>query len=207
VDDLEDRLAAVLERSRRLGFLGPGDVRRHVDHASAFVAAWPDPPDHLLDLGSGGGVPGLVLAVRWSTTIVVLLDAQARRTAFLADAVGALGLDGRVPVLTGRAEDVARDPAHRGRYDAVTARSFGPPAVTGECAVGFLRTGGRLVVAEPPGAPEARWPAAGLSELGLLDRGVVSAGGGTVRILERTASEADDRWPRRTGVPQRRPVF
>ncbi len=199
-------LDAVLHRSRELGFLGPGPVERHREQAAAFVAACDEDPAVVLDLGSGGGVPGLVLAEAWPAARVVLLDAQVRRTAFLLDAVEALGWGDRVEVAVGRAEELARTPAHRGRYDLVTARSFGPPAVTAECGAPFLRVGGRLVVAEPPAGAPDRWPPAGLAVLGLVDDGVIATGGGTVRRL-RAAAPVIDRYPRRTGIPAKRPLF
>lgn len=201
-----DRLLAVLDRSRQLGLLGPGDVERHIAHAAGFVAAVPEAPDRLLDLGTGGGVPGLVLADHWATATVVLLDAQARRAAFLAAAVAELGWADRVHVVHGRAEDIARDRSHRGRYDVVTARSFGPPAVTAECGAPLLHRDGVLVVAEPPDAPLERWPEEGLALLGLVDDGVVATGASTVRRL-RAVEPAADRYPRRAGVPERRPLF
>jgi 16S rRNA (guanine527-N7)-methyltransferase len=159
----------------------------------------------VLDLGSGGGVPGLVLAERWSEVEITLLDAQARRVRFLDAAVAELGWGGRVVAIHGRAEELGRAPGHRGAYDLVTSRSFGPPAVTAECGGPFLRLGGVLVVAEPPGAPE-RWPAEGLAVLGLRDEGTVSAGDATVRRL-RQATVVADRFPRRPGLPARRPLF
>lgn len=199
-------LAAVLERARTLGFLGPGPVGRHIEQADAFVAAVGPPPRRLLDLGSGGGVPGLVLAARWPTTEVVLVDTKHRRVAFLDAAVRELGWGDRVTVLPGRAEALARSPGHRHQFDVVTARSFGPPAVTAECGAPFLRIGGVLLVAEPPAGEADRWPPAGLAGLGLADRGVASTGGGTVRrlVAERLC---DERFPRRVGVPGKRPLF
>jgi hypothetical protein len=107
-------------------------------------------PVRALDLGSGGGLPGLVLVSAWPTTDWCLLDANQRRTEFLQEAVDELGLAGRVTVRRGRAEDLAHDPSLRGTFDLVVARSFGKPAVTAECAAGFLAVGGSLVVSEPP---------------------------------------------------------
>jgi hypothetical protein len=112
-------------------------------------------------------VPGLVLALRLPAAAVVLLDASERRTDFLRRAVGRLGLGSRVSVLLARAEVAGRQEVWRGRFDAVVARSFGEPAVTAECAAPFLRTGGQLVVSEPPFSGPDRWPAAGLEPLGL----------------------------------------
>lgn len=200
-------LLAVLERARAHGFLGPGPVVRHVDHAGAFVVAVDgEAPASVLDLGAGGGVPGLVLAARWPGTRVVLLEAQEKRAAFLRWAVGELGWDGRVVVLVGRAERWGRDPAWRASMAVVCARSFGPPAVTAECGAPFLQVGGLLVVAEPPDRDAQRWPADGLARLGLVDEGVRRTGAGAVRRL-RLASAVPDRYPRRDGIPAKRPVF
>ena len=83
-----------------------------------------------LDLGSGGGVPGLVLAMRWPEAHGVLLEAARRRCAFLEQAVARLGLMERIIVRCGRAEELARSPKLRGSVDLVVARSFGRPAVS-----------------------------------------------------------------------------
>lgn len=179
---------------------------RHVEHAEAFVAAVGVPDGPVLDLGSGGGVPGLVLADRWPSAEVVLLDARARRTAFLAEVVAELGWTGRVRVETGRAEILGRRSDLRHGMAAVAARSFGPPSTVAECGAPFLRTGGVLVVAEPPGAEGGRWPADGLALLGLVDEGPLRAGEATVRRL-RAAQRCGPRYPRANGVPRGAPLF
>src|SRR3546814_7282522 len=94
-------LVSVLERSRRLGFLGPGPVEDHVRHAQGFLDALEGVTGSVVDLGSGGGVPGLVLVVERPELSVVLLDAMAKRCAFLREAVEALGADERVEVVEG----------------------------------------------------------------------------------------------------------
>ena len=113
--------------------------------------------------------------------------------------------------VAGRAEEVARDPAHRGGYDLVTARSFGAPAVTAECAAPLLRVGGELLVSEPPEATTSeRWPRDGLAELGLggPERQVVDASGVPVHLVRLVLEEAcGERYPRRVGVPSKRPLF
>jgi 16S rRNA (guanine527-N7)-methyltransferase len=201
-------LVEVLEESRRFGFLGPGPIDAHIRHAGAFASAIPTPPALGLDLGAGGGLPGLVLAATtWPSTSWVFVDAQLKRTAFLEQAVQDLGLDGRVVVVTERAEVVGRDPGHRGRYDLVTARSFGAPAVVAECAAPLLVVGGWLVVSEPPGGDVTdRWPADGLALVGL---GPAEAVGDDDVHLARMAQVAPvpDRYPRRVGIPAKRPLF
>lgn len=208
---MTDPLVEVLDESRTLGFLGPGPVDAHIRHADAFARAVARPPARALDLGAGGGLPGLVLATRhWPSTHWTFLDAQRKRTDFLARAIDALGLGSRATVLHARAEDVGRDPAHRGAYDLVTARSFAAPAVTAECAAPLLRIGGTLVVSDPPDADlDARWPTDGLAALGLTDRAaVVVESSPPVHLVRAVRSgPLDDRIPRRAGLPAKRPRF
>jgi 16S rRNA (guanine527-N7)-methyltransferase len=201
-------LLEVLEAARGYGFLGPGPVEVHIDHAEGFAAAWSDGagegPGRFADLGSGGGVPGLVLALRWPGAAGVLVDANERRTGFLSEAVASLGLGERVGVVRARAEDVGRDPAHRGSYDLVVARGFGPPPVTAECAAPLLRVGGRLVVSEPP-EDAARWDADGLAGLGMVAARVAVVGARYQVLVQQ--SLAAERYPRRVGVPSKRPLW
>jgi 16S rRNA (guanine527-N7)-methyltransferase len=164
-----------------------------------------EPFTRAVDLGSGGGIPGLVLALAASTSTWVLLDASERRTSFLERAVTDLGLTGRVEVCRQRAEVAGRDPALRGQADVVVARSFGAPAVTAECAAPLLRVGGALIVAEPPGGNAARWPASDLAMLGLRPDVAQSTPWSLQRLIQ--ADNCPERFPRRTGVPAKRPLF
>jgi 16S rRNA (guanine527-N7)-methyltransferase len=198
-------LDAALEESRQLGFLGPGPIAPQIDHARGFASTEERTPEAFLDLGSGGGLPGLVLALEWQSSRAVLLDAMVRRTEFLRRACSDLGLDGRVRVVCERAEVAARDPELREQFDVVTARSFGPPAVTAECAVAFLRPGGRLVVSEPPEDTGERWPTSGLAVLGLGLRQPASPQRRYVVIVR--TGDIEDRFPRRVGVPAKRPLW
>ena len=208
LDEPTDRLDAVLERSRSLGFLGPGPIAPQREHARSFLS----PIGHaarVLDLGSGGGLPGLVVAWELPGVEVVLLDAMAKRCDFLTGAVEELGLGDRVEVRCGRAEELARDADLRGAFPVVVARSFGAPAVLAECAVGFLANpGARLLVSEPPeaDASDQRWPSDGLEALGLRRGALVHGHGGTIQEIL-VVAPAPDRFPRRVGVPAKRPLF
>jgi 16S rRNA (guanine527-N7)-methyltransferase len=196
-------LTAVLEESRRLGFLGPGPLEDHIAQAARLVRTWGHgAPASFLDLGSGGGVPGLILAEEWADAHAVLLDAQQRRCEFLARSVEELGFSPRVTVRCGRAESLARDSDLRSSFELVAARSFGRPAITAECAVGFLRPHGRVLVSEPPDARSDRWPAEGLAILGLRR----TSDDPSTAVLE-LVDRVDDRWPRRVGIPAKRPLW
>jgi 16S rRNA (guanine527-N7)-methyltransferase len=187
----DDEVLRALAEARALGFLGPGPLEAHVASAQAFLAAIGTSTDRgrALDLGSGGGVPGLLLAAWLPHLQWTLLDVQRRRTSFLSRTVTALGWSERVAVRRAPAEEAAHDPELRARFDLVVARSFGPPARTAELAVGFLRVGGRLLVAEPPTGDPARWPSRGLATLGLEDRSKSSA---SVAVHAKVGATADD---------------
>ena len=204
-------LEQVLTEARTAGLLGPEDPVRHIEHAEAFLAAararfGPGGPARFLDLGSGPGVPGLILATRWPGTRATLLDAGERRAAFARHAADRLGIGDRVNVRNGRAEELAHDPNLREAFPLVVARAFGTPAVTAELAAGFLEPGGQLVVSEPPAVEPGRWDGNGLGALGLARSEPGRAAGFAVVVFTKNAP-TPDRYPRRTGVPAKRPLW
>jgi len=219
-DDLMVRLRALVDpaldvlflRSFELGFLGNMPIADQVDHALGFVALLEavhgEPPPSVVDLGTGGGVPGLVLASCWPETRVALLDANERRTAFLREVVEDWRGGANAEVIRGRAEELGRSKECREQFAAVTSRSFGLPAATAECGASFLAVGGSMVISEPPDPGSGdRWPEAGLALLGLAPKGVLRPTGRFGYQLLTKVEALDDRFPRRVGIPVKRPVF
>jgi 16S rRNA (guanine527-N7)-methyltransferase len=212
---------SALETARGQGFLGDGSLDVQVAHSLGFAAALEavagSPPQGFVDLGSGGGLPGLVLAGHWPDSTAILIDANERRTRALSETVEKLGWSARVRVLRARAEDAGRDLELRTAQPAVVARSFGPPAVVAECAAPLLRLGGLLVVSEPPPAIDPapprtgpvghpnRWPAEPLAQLGLRAVAFETVGFG-YQVLQ-LESPCPERYPRRSGIPVKRPLF
>jgi 16S rRNA (guanine527-N7)-methyltransferase len=199
---LDDRLLGALAEARALGFLGPGPLEAHVHSAAAFVEALGVIDGSAVDLGSGGGVPGLLLAEHYTEVRWTLVDQHRRRTSFLARTVANLGWAGRVEVVRAAAEALAHDPARRRRSAVVVARSFAPPAVTAEVGAGFLQVGGRLAVAEPPEPDPAHWPPGPLATLG-LER--TSADGAAIAVF--VAGDVPADVPRAWPALQRRPAW
>lgn len=198
-------LDRVLQRQRDRGVLGGADLADQRAHSRSFAMLVDEAPGSVVDLGSGGGVPGLVLAVEcWPSSSLVLLDASRRRCTYLELAVAELDLGDRVAVQWARAEEVGRSEDHRGTHDLVVARSFGPPAVTAECAAPLLSVGGALLVSDPPGGAGDRWT--GVGSLGLEHRECMEVDGASFSRLVQVAL-CPDRYPRRPGVPARRPLF
>jgi 16S rRNA (guanine527-N7)-methyltransferase len=215
---LSERARPALEASREFGFFGPGPVDVHLEHALGFLAALRivrtapftdiasvgETHDRFVDLGAGGGLPGLVLACVLPYSQWLFLDSNQRRMGVLGEFVQELDLADRVAIYTARAEDAGRDPALRGTYSVVMARGFAGPSVTAECAAPLLAVGGLLIVSEPPD-PVDRWDPEGLAQVGLTGGRTVDVGH---RFFAATQSEiVSERFPRRVGIPEKRPLF
>ncbi|HLN06332.1 MAG TPA: RsmG family class I SAM-dependent methyltransferase [Acidimicrobiales bacterium] len=214
------RLEDVFAEARRRSLIGSLPVPAQIAHSEGFLRALSS--EHVdgpvLELGSGGGLPGLVFAVEDPDLRLVLLDSSRRSTDFLRWAVAELQLSERVEVVNMRAEQAGRDGRYRGSFAAVVARSFGPPAVTAECAAPLLRVGGRLLVAEPPLDPSSagsmsrdarraasRWPVEGCAEFGLVPELELREPFGFAVL--RQDHPCPERYPRRPGIPNKRPLF
>lgn len=162
-------LVPALQAIRARGAIGEASIEDAILHAEHFVRKIPDTARTLADLGSGGGLPGLVIIARRPELSVTLVERRATRADLLRRAVAALEADDRVTVV---ADDV-RSLAERspGSFDVVTARSFAASPITARWAGALLRPGGVLVVSEPPDDNPERWPEDLLSRHGLVDQG------------------------------------
>ena len=163
-----------------------------------------------IDLGSGGGYPGLPLAAVIPAERALLLEPIAKKAAFLSVVVAATGLDSTVEAAPVRAEALATDPRHRGRWPAVTARAVSGLADLVELAFPLLAPGGCLIA----------WKRGDIGpELAATERAIVALGGGPVVIRSVDVTGLDDHrlvivtsrgrvppgYPRDPGVRRRRP--
>jgi len=146
--------------------LGRQPVEVAVQHGQAFVDALGSVVGTVVDLGSGGGLPGLVIAWRRPDLRVVLVDRRITRADHLNRLVRGLGLDSQVVVLAVDIAELAASPL-AAPVEAVVARSFASPAATARAAAQLLAEDGRLVVSEPPHTDPGRWPTTLLEPLGL----------------------------------------
>jgi 16S rRNA (guanine527-N7)-methyltransferase len=162
------------------GLIGPREAPRiwgrHVLNCAA-MADLIQPDASVVDVGSGAGLPGIVLAVARPDLTVVLVEPLERRTVFLTEAVDQLGLQARVSVVRGRAEELARG-ARTGQLspaDVVTARAVAPMDRLAAWCLPLAAVGGRLLALK--GASAADEVAAHRGAIGRL-------GGGTPVIHE-----------------------
>ena len=157
------------------GLIGPAEAARiwdrHLLNCAVVAQLVPD-RCVLADLGSGAGLPGIVLALLRPECDVLLVESTARRAAFLAECVAELELPG-VQVLHGRAEDLAPEVA----ADIVTARAVAPLGKLAGWAVGLCRPGGTVLAIKGAGArDEVARAAPELSLLGVTDLEVLQVG-------------------------------
>jgi 16S rRNA (guanine527-N7)-methyltransferase len=169
-------------RGAEQGLIGPREVPRLWDRHllnCAVVAELIDGQYRtLVDIGSGAGLPGLVLAMLRPELTITLLEPMERRCRFLADCVTELGL-ANASVLRGRAEDVAR--AGLLRADVATARAVAPLPRLAELAVGLVRPGGMVLAIKGITAQEELQNAGPvLRRIGARSAEVVRAGQGKV---------------------------
>ena len=197
----------ILLEGIRAGQFG-GESKPHGDHAMGFVAFSGNPEvefvGHVVDIGSGAGLPALILADAYPQTTWTLIERRSGRTGLLSRAIHRLGLKDRMEVV---AEDaaVAGRGSLRASADWVTARSFGPPGDTAECAAPFLRSGGQLLTSEPFDSDiHTRWPVDGINRAGLAFVDEWRTEAGRYVRFTRTGSDIED-IPRKGA--RKKPLF
>jgi 16S rRNA (guanine527-N7)-methyltransferase len=165
----------------------------------------------VVDLGSGGGLPGVPMLIADPSLALTMVESHERRCQFLELVVAELGFE-RATVVRARAEEAGHDPALRASFDLAVARAVAPLAVLVEYALPLLRRGGLL--ASPKGSRARR-------ELTQAEAAIAALGGVVEQplplslppqahpqlvLLVRRTGELDDRYPRRPGIPTKRPL-
>lgn len=216
-DAAERYVALLLDANARLNLTRvtePGAVARAhlLDALSALPVLDGLAPSRAVDLGSGGGVPGLVLALARPDIAWALVDSVGKKCDALRDFTDALGLRS-VAVFADRAESLGRDPRHRERYELVTARACAALPVLAEYGLPLCAVGGLLLAWKGPLTPEDDEVVRGAAAAALLgggepvihETGVAALGQHRLVLVpkERTTPE---RYPRRPGEPARRPL-
>jgi 16S rRNA (guanine527-N7)-methyltransferase len=217
-----DQLGAALrEGNRRVNLtriIDPAEIetRHFLDSLSAAMPLLDrlraNAPLRLVDVGSGGGMPGIPLKIAFPQLRVTLVESIGKKAAFLRETVEQLGLRD-VQVVAERAETVGRDPAHRDAYDWATARAVGSLPVVIELCGPFLAPGG-LLVAQRSGDldSELTQAAPAFKALRLWSRVPIWIdlpgldGGKRGLIVGEKYAPTPATYPRRLGVPRKRPL-
>jgi 16S rRNA (guanine527-N7)-methyltransferase len=205
---LAERLAAygalLLDANRRVNLTGAKDAEALLPHLLDALTLAGDVRESLVDVGSGGGLPGIPLALATGAR-VLLVEPIAKKAAFLERALADLGLQGRVA--GNRAEIAARDPAFRETFAFATARAVASAPTVAELTVPFLRIGGRALLQR--GTMEAAERRAVDDAAPILGAALVEvrqlAGDRRLLVLEKMQA-SNNRFPRRNGIPEKRPL-
>ncbi|MCC6659409.1 MAG: 16S rRNA (guanine(527)-N(7))-methyltransferase RsmG [Phycisphaerales bacterium] len=226
VEKLGSYLALLLKAAESFNLTSVTDPAqawmRHVLDSLTLVPLLAELPDgaRVIDVGSGGGLPGIPLAIVLPRLRFMLLEATGKKAAFLRGVVLALGLE-NVSVVQARAEAAgqdrgerigtagggsARPEAHREVYDAVVARAVGRLATLAELTVPLARVGGRVLLIKGQKADEElAEAAAALKTLLAVHEGTVDTPSGRIVVLGKR-SRTPRTYPRRDGEPGRAPL-
>jgi len=228
----EDRSASA---NARIGRIQPADARSdqriHAQLAefARLISAWPGlmaKPDRaliddglvllehlgaartLVDVGSGAGLPGIPLKIARPDLEVTLIEADQAKAAFLVHACATLRLE-NVEVVPLRAEEAGHDPALREKFDVAVARALAPLPVLVELCLPLVRVGGRLLAQkttdEDPTAAAHAIELLGGQPSQVLAAPSEARAAGTVVVIDKVRP-SPMRYPRRSGVPARRPL-
>jgi 16S rRNA (guanine527-N7)-methyltransferase len=190
--------------------------RRHIIDSLTLLAglsdaAAQDDPTKIIDVGSGGGLPGVPLAIALPAVRMTLLEATGKKARFLEQCVKALALP-NVRVVQDRAETLGQAQAHRQHYDIAICRALGPLRQVLEYALPLVAVEGRLLVMKGPKVESELRDAGdalailGAGELQVFDAYPTSFGQGTVIVQVDKARPTPHEYPRRPGVPRQDPL-
>lgn len=212
VERLGQYLALMLDANKTTNLTAitdPGQAWvRHVQDSLTLLPLLAELSDgaRVIDVGSGGGCPGIPLAICMPHLQFALLEATGKKAAFLERVVEQLSL-ANVTVLTGRAETFAafKSP-HREAYDAAVARAVGPLSVVAELTVPFAKMGGQVLLIKGQKADEELDASTGaLQTLKVVHAGTVETATGRIVVLEKRVATPRT-YPRRDGEPKRVPL-
>jgi len=174
---------------------------------SPFIEEW----DACVDIGSGAGFPGIPVAIVRPETNWLLLEAMQKRAAFLSQVKNELSLD-NVSILNARAENAGRNPEHREKHQIVTARAVTSLAVLSEYALPLLTVGGHFIAMKGPAVEdELEQGKKALEILGGEIEEIVHAplpfsAEERIFIIIKKCVPSPNKYPRREGMPEKRPL-
>jgi 16S rRNA (guanine527-N7)-methyltransferase len=201
------------ERVNLTAITAPGEieVKHFVDSLTCLLAMDLRKGDRLIDVGTGAGFPGLPLKIVRPQLRVVLVEATAKKVQFCQHVVAGLKLEG-VDVLQARAEDLGHEPIHRQRYDWAVARAVAALPVLAEYLLPLTRIGGLAIAQKGETGPaEVHAAEEAINHLGghvrqLRPIELPKVAESRYLVLIDKVAATPNLYPRRVGVPSKRPL-
>lgn len=184
--------------------------RHYLDSAAPLALGLIPQGARVIDVGTGAGLPGIPLCILRPDLRVTLLDAQRKRVTFLQAAIEALDLPAQAVHM--RAEDAARDEAHREAYDVSVSRAVAATPTLLELTLPFVRVGGRAIAWKGPGLQAELEQARRAAHLlggaleGVLDAPVPGRDWQHVLLVCAKRQKTARQYPRRAGLPGKNPL-
>lgn len=166
----------------------------------------------VIDVGTGAGVPGMVIKLLAPGARMTLLDSSSKKTAFLREVIADLELED-IEVVTGRAEEVGHDDDHRESYDLVVSRGVARLAELAELTLPFASIGGTAIAAKGPSVDdeiaESEWAAERLGASPAMARPIEKPGDmpADTMVYWMKIDKTPPEFPRRNGVPHTSPLI
>ena len=194
----------VLEANRKFNLTGARTVEEFVPHILDSLTVVPYVRSPYVDIGSGAGLPGIPVAIVAGVR-TVLVEATAKKAAFLRDAIAALGV--AAEVVGARAEDAGRKRELREQFASATARAIASAPTALELTAPLLALGGLAILQRGAMEVDERRALEGAAlMLGCAVDAEVTLERERRLILVRKTSPTPDRYPRRSGIPEKRPL-
>lgn len=194
----------LVDANRRVNLTGAKSEEDLAPHLLDALTLMPYVQAPYVDVGSGGGLPAIPLALALGIP-VLMIESVVKKAAFLEQALAALGVEGTV--VAKRAEDVARDPAYREQFSVATARAVSSAPAVLELLLPLVQVGGAVVM--PRGRMDERERAAAKDAAPMLGgdlRHEIPLEGERRIVVVAKLSATPARFPRRAGVPEKRPL-
>ena len=185
---------------------------KHFLDSFSCVLAWKaSPPNHLIDVGTGAGFPGIPLKILYPNLKLTLVESVRKKVMFCQHIVSLLGLE-PVNVLQARAEDLGQDPQNRERFDWAVARAVANLNVLSEYLIPLVKVGGAMLAQKGESGPaEAQSAEEAMKLLGGKLRQLIPvklpgvADDRYLVVVDKVAA-TPPKYPRKPGVPGKQPL-
>ena len=185
---------------------------RHFLDSFSCVLAWnANPPNDLIDIGTGAGFPGIALKILYPNLRLTLVESVGKKANFCQHMVDALSLE-HVTVIQARAEDIGRDSNHREKFDWAVARAVANLNVLSELLLPLLKIGGTMLAQKGESAPAEAQSAEGAMKLlggtlrELIPVNLPGVAGDRYLVLVDKMAETPPEFPRKAGTPVKQPL-